>query len=210
MNRFFPILVLAVAALFGSTPTEASTTMRCESTDGRWKACSVDTYGGVTLARQLSRAGCWQGDTWGYDRNRIWVTNGCRAEFRVGGNRPSSSSGNNNGALAGALIMGAIAGAVIANHNDHDRDDDRRPDCGPRGCGDGWGGGGWSGGAERHFTCESTGGRMTWCRQTVNRREHVELTRQLSRGDCQYGRTWGVDRGEVWVDKGCRAEFVIY
>ncbi|WP_461059422.1 DUF3011 domain-containing protein [Silanimonas algicola] len=29
-------------------------------------------------------------------------------------------------------------------------------------------------------------------------------------GDCQFGRTWGVDRGEVWVDKGCRAAFVVY
>lgn len=207
MNRWLPSLLLGAVALFGTMPAVASTTVRCESTDGRWTACRVDTYGGVTLSRQLSRAGCWQGDTWGYDRNRIWVTNGCRAEFRVGGSG-SSSSGGNNGAMAGALIMGAIVGAAIANHHDHD--DDRRPDCGPRGCGDGWGGGGWSGGQERHFTCESQGGRMTWCRQTVGRREHVELTRQLSRGDCQYGRTWGVDRGEVWTDKGCRAEFVIY
>lgn len=207
MSRLLATLLLGIGALLAPPPANASTTLRCESTDGRWTACRVDTYGGVTLSRQLSRAGCWQGDTWGYDRNRIWVTNGCRAEFRIGDRRPSSS-GDHQGAVAGALILGAIAGAVIANHND--RDDDRRPDCGPRGCGDGWGGSGWSGGRERHFTCESREGRMTWCRQTVARREHIELTRQLSRGDCQYGRTWGVDRGEVWVDRGCRAEFVIY
>ena len=37
------------------------------------------------LVDQLSRAGCWKGDTWGYDRRGIWVANGCRAVFRVGG-----------------------------------------------------------------------------------------------------------------------------
>ncbi len=207
MNRWIAVLLIGAAALLAHPAANASTTLRCESNDGRWKACNVDTRGGVTLSRQLSQAGCWQGDTWGYDRNRIWVTNGCRAEFRVGDSRPSSS-GHSNGAVAGALIMGAIVGAAIANHNDHD--DNRRPDCGPRGCNDGWGGGGWSGGPERHFTCESRDGRMTWCRQTVDRRERVELTRQLSRGECTWGRSWGVDRGEVWVDRGCRAEFVIY
>lgn len=206
MNRMLAITTLALAGLLAAMPTEATTTVRCESGDGRWKACNVETRGGVTLSRQLSHAGCWQGDTWGYDRNRIWVTNGCRAEFRVGDRH--SSSDHDSGAVAGALIMGAIVGAVIANHHDHD--DNQRPDCGPRGCGGDWGGGGWSGAQERHFTCESQGGRLTWCRQTVGRREHVEVTRQLSRGDCQYGRTWGVDRGEVWVDQGCRAEFVIY
>lgn len=205
MNRVIPALLLGAVALLGAMPAAASSTVRCESDDGRWKACRVDTHGGVTLTRQLSRAGCWQGDTWGYDRNRIWVTNGCRAEFRVGDHRPSS--GDHDAAVAGALVLGAIAVAAIAHHNDHDDD---RPDCGPRGCGSGWGGSGWSGGPERHFTCESKEGRMTWCRQTVGRREHIELTRQLSRGDCQHGRTWGVDRGEVWVDQGCRAEFVIY
>lgn len=206
MSRRTLLALLAGAALLAPLAAHAATTLRCESTDGRWRACSVDTRGGVTLSRQLSQAGCWQGDTWGYDRNRIWVTNGCRAEFRVGDRRPASD--NHDAAVAGALVLGAIAVAAIAHNND--RDDHHRPDCGPRGCGDGWGGGGWSGGPERHFTCESQGGRMTWCRQNVGRRDRVELTRQLSRGDCQYGRTWGVDRGDVWVDRGCRAEFVIY
>ena len=33
--------------------------------------------------RQLSRAACIQGRTWGYGRNGIWVSDGCRAEFRT-------------------------------------------------------------------------------------------------------------------------------
>ena len=203
MIRSLFALGLTAALLSVSSPALADSTIRCESSDGNWRACSVDTRGGVTLSRQLSRSGCWQGDTWGYDRNRIWVTNGCRAEFRVGSSNPSSR-GNNNGAIAGALIVGAIAGAVIANHND--RDDDRydRPNCGPRGCDNDYGYG-----QSRRFTCESRNGNQQWCGERVGRRDHVDVARQLSRGECQYGRSWGVDRGEVWVDRGCRAEFVI-
>jgi hypothetical protein len=33
------------------------------------------------------------------------------------------------------------------------------------------------------------------------------LERQHSRNACIEGRTWGQDRGGVWVDDGCRATF---
>lgn len=59
-------------------------TIRCESERGRYERCPVDTYGDVRLARQLSRADCIPGRTWGYQRREIWVTDGCRAEFEVG------------------------------------------------------------------------------------------------------------------------------
>ena len=38
---------------------------------------------GVQLVRQLSRAACIQGRSWGYGRNGIWVSDGCRAESRT-------------------------------------------------------------------------------------------------------------------------------
>jgi hypothetical protein len=37
----------------------------------------------------------------------------------------------------------------------------------------------------------------------------VELIRQRSESSCIYGRTWGVARDSVWVDRGCRADFAI-
>jgi hypothetical protein len=43
----------------------------------------VNTRGGVRLSRQISGSACTQGSTWGYDGTRIWVDNGCRAEFQV-------------------------------------------------------------------------------------------------------------------------------
>lgn len=56
---------------------------RCESNDGRVRECAANTRAGVQLVRQLSRAACIQGRTWGYGRHGIWVSEGCRAEFRT-------------------------------------------------------------------------------------------------------------------------------
>lgn len=56
---------------------------RCESNDGRYRECAANTRAGVQLVRQLSRAACIQGRSWGYGRNGIWVSEGCRAEFRT-------------------------------------------------------------------------------------------------------------------------------
>ena len=171
----------------------AQSTITCESRNGQYQSCSANTSGGVTLSRQLSSQGCWQGDTWGYDRNRVWVTRGCRAEFRIG----STSSGNNNGAkVAGALVLGAIVAAAIANKNDRDDHHDNDYD-------NGWGGNG------REIRCESNDGRYTRCGY-VDRRQHVEIRRQLSNQQCIYGRNWGVDDRQLWTDDGCRAVFVVY
>ena len=175
----------------------AQSTITCESRGGQYQSCSANTSGGVTLSRQLSSQGCWQGDTWGYDRNRVWVTRGCRAEFRVGG----TSSSNNTGAkVAGALVLGAIVAAAIANKN-NDRDDRYDNDY-DNGYGGGYGNG-------REIRCESTSGRYTTCGY-VDRRQHVEIRRQLSNQQCIYGRNWGVDGRQLWTDDGCRAVFVVY
>ncbi len=53
----------------------------CSSRNLRLQACQVDTSGGVEFLKQLSRASC--NGNWGYDRQGIWVNNGCRAKFRV-------------------------------------------------------------------------------------------------------------------------------
>jgi hypothetical protein len=61
----------------------ASETIRCESNNNGRNYCPVNTRGGVRLSRQISGSPCTQGSTWGYESNRIWVDNGCRADFRV-------------------------------------------------------------------------------------------------------------------------------
>ena len=57
----------------------------CASDERRRETCRVDTSEGARLIRQLSRAKCVQGETWGFERNGIWVDDGCAGEFQVGG-----------------------------------------------------------------------------------------------------------------------------
>ena len=57
--------------------------------------------------------------------------------------------------------------------------------------------------------CESYNSQYAECQFCAN--GVVRLGRQLSESACIQGRTWDYDgaRGRIWVDRGCRAEFVI-
>lgn len=56
--------------------------VRCESSSGRSKLCTMDTRRGVELVRQLSRSACIRDQSWGWNAQGVWVSGGCRAEFR--------------------------------------------------------------------------------------------------------------------------------
>lgn len=77
--------------------------------------------------------------------------------------------------------------------------------------GTGYGDGGYpgypgpGGGNGQTFRCESKDGRYRQC--DSGGRGRIDLVRQLSDAACIEGRTWGRERGGVWVDRGCRAEF---
>lgn len=58
-------------------------TVRCESWNYQPARCAANTRGGVYLSRVI-KGNCEQGQTWGWDRNGIWVAGGCRADFTVG------------------------------------------------------------------------------------------------------------------------------
>jgi hypothetical protein len=60
---------------------------------------------------------------------------------------------------------------------------------------------------EQRVRCESRDGRRNEC--DVNLRGYrIADVREISRADCDIGRNFGYDDGGVWVDEGCRAEFV--
>src|ERR1700723_4265779 len=59
---------------------------------------------------------------------------------------------------------------------------------------------------EGRLTCASNNGRYRYCRADTQNR--VQLTRQLSGSRCNQGYSWGFDYRGIWVDRGCRAEFV--
>jgi len=83
---------------------------------------------------------------------------------------------------------------------DRDRDQDRGQDRGrdaDRGRGQG-----------ASITCSSNDGRRAYC-QVDTRDAEVRMVRQISGSPCRQGETWGWDGRGIWVDRGCRAEFVV-
>lgn len=55
------------------------------------------------------------------------------------------------------------------------------------------------------LVCESSRDRYRECRTPFQGR--AQLLEQLSREECIEGRSWGWERGLVWVDRGCAARF---
>jgi hypothetical protein len=74
----FLIIISCVA------PVLFAETIRCESDRGHRHECSFDGWGRVELLRQVSRTDCIEGRTWGVaGRHAVWVSDGCRADFRI-------------------------------------------------------------------------------------------------------------------------------
>lgn len=204
--------------------------VRCESNEGRTRECPT-SGGRVVVERQLSRGACIEGVNWGYGRNGIWVSQGCRADFRVldwgrpGGPgyggivRCESDDGRyqrcalpdrgraqlvrqlSRSACIEGRTWGSDYGSVWVAQGC------RAEFTTTRGPARGWGDYG-EGIGGRVFRCESDDGRYTEC--AANTRAGVQLVRQLSRAACIEGRTWGYGRGGIWVAQGCRAEFRSY
>ena len=61
--------------------------------------------------------------------------------------------------------------------------------------------------ADKSVRCESQNNQYKMCR--VDTHGYVRLEKQLSNSECRQGRSWDYDRRGIWVDDGCRAEFVV-
>ncbi len=61
--------------------------------------------------------------------------------------------------------------------------------------------------AQTIVTCSSDDGGRHYCNADTSR--GVKLGKQRSGSPCQQGRTWGVDQRGLWVDRGCRADFIV-
>lgn len=90
--------------------------IRCESKSSKTVRCNVRTDNRVVLMEQ-HRGTCTQGRSWGYDRNGVWVSRGCRATFAYGygdrweSDRPDKDKGPSTGAIIGGIV---VAGGLIA------------------------------------------------------------------------------------------------
>ncbi|WP_308256480.1 DUF3011 domain-containing protein [Geminocystis sp. GBBB08] len=124
LHRLALISAISVGFFSQAHPASAESRITCESYRGRYNFCNVDTRGGVRFVRQISNAQCREGSTWGYERNGIWVDQGCSAEFAVrdrGGNNNNNNNyntgGDNTGAIIGGLVVGAITTALASGSN---------------------------------------------------------------------------------------------
>ncbi|MGF6419159.1 hypothetical protein ABH900_002662 [Stenotrophomonas sp. AN71] len=55
----------------------------CESYEQKDKECRIRVRRDVRLIKQKSATPCIEDRNWGWDRRGVWVSDGCRAEFRV-------------------------------------------------------------------------------------------------------------------------------
>jgi len=56
----------------------------------------------------------------------------------------------------------------------------------------------------QRFSCNSHGHGYTQCPAPHGR---IRMVQRHSNASCREGRDWGISRGTVWVDNGCRATF---
>jgi hypothetical protein len=208
----------------------------CSSRNSQFQSCRANTRGGVEFVRQLSRSSCNR--NWGYDDQGIWVTNGCRASFRLipfytndndfQNSVVSCSSRNLRRAICPADTRGGVRlkkqksrascrgnWGFTANHIWVDK-----------GCRatfqlninsnqhnnsrqPGYGRG------DHHSPSQPQNSNIL-C-ESLNSRHttcaiplgaKVQLLRQLSRSSCN--NNWGYNRREIWVSNGCRAEFSVF
>ena len=210
--------------------------VRCESDEGRERECQAPVQTRLTLLRQISDAPCIEGQTWGSTRNgRVWVRGGCRGDFGPaqgwGGAtgygqsagtafRCESQGGRHQECRAPvqgrqALLRQLSDTACVEGQTWGSREGGVwvRGGCrGEFGPAQGWGTGGWGQpvggyGDGSQITCSSDNQRYNVCAWN-SRWGYPRLLEQLSQDACLEGSTWGYDnRGQIWVDRGCRGRF---
>jgi len=225
----YPTTTPAQPVYGSSTVNTYGTLVRCESINNTRETCTVDARDRmIAVNQQLSANPCILGRSWGVsnDRDEIWVNDGCRAEFQVGGS---------------TVARGAFGRSIVCESQNNGKE--RCPvdtsygvqlarQISKNGCvrGDDWGfdeNGVWVDhgcraefvlGGDQRFTPMTSSSRATVvCESQNDVTNHcaadtyygVALARQLSNSMCVRGETWGYDAKGIWVRKGCRAEFVV-
>lgn len=206
-------------------PAAAQTTITCESQNNQFRDCRVETGGKVRLAQNISNTRCEYGRTWGFDWNSVWVDRGCRGKFMVNASGGGYESGNwgqrvrcesQNGSFKICnvatygyvrLVQQISQSPCVAGRTWGYQNNQIWVGNGCRadfevGSGDS----NWDGDV-RVVTCSSNDGRYSRC--FARTEGQVSLRKQLSSQACVFRRTWGYDQNGIWVDNGCRAQFVV-
>lgn len=221
-------VVLPLSAQAGPTGY-AGQVVRCESRDMEWVHCEMPVEEGVDLVRQLSGNSCIRGTEWGTDRSGVWVTLGCRAEFRSRASARADDDGPSRNVrrvlrcesrgrpqncpvvLQGAPVRLLRQLSSMPCRENHSWGVRRNEIWVTRGCQGDFEIGATDGSGflnvPRTVVCESKSRQRRFCGASISK--SVRLSKQLSGSPCEEGRGWGWDARGVWVDKGCRAEFQV-
>jgi hypothetical protein len=166
--------------------------VKCESNDGRRNYCGNYDYQRVRLERQISESPCVNGRSWGVDDRGLWVDNGCRAYFTVGGRSRSGGYREN----------GDHGGAYSGYTNNGWWDPDPNDSWPPRGD---WRGGKWSSGGACFYQDREFRGSFFCMRRGEQREELGGYGDQISSI-----RTFGGARVTIYDDRnfsGARETF---
>ena len=209
----------------------------CSSVDNRYRECAVPFRGTAVITQQISRSACIEGRTWGQKPGAVWVRNGCRARFgivRTGNTGPQPGSNrmvvcasnqdryrecetgfrgrvelvnrlNNSQACIEGRSWGQREGIVWvrngcrAQFQSVGRRGPRDDDYGDNN--------NWNRDDNYSVTCSSIDNRRQLCTWDP-RYGTPRIVQRISNNNCIEGRDWGYDnRGQLWVDAGCRARF---
>jgi len=222
-------LLLWIAVLGPVTGRLLAQTVACSSDDGQKHYCAADTRYGARLVQQKGTAPCTEGKTWGFDEEGIWVDKGCAGEFALGRSETAAPApadaqmvtcSSENGARkycpiptrGGVTLVKKRSDAACIHGSSWGFDD--KGVWVNRGCSADFVIGVPShpeaSGPPRNETvsCISDDGRRNYCEVDLQGAK-VQLTRQLSSAPCQLGSSWGYDKEGIWVDRGCRGDFLV-
>jgi hypothetical protein len=214
---------------FQPGPGQGQGTIRCSSDNGKRNWCNIGNARDAQLVRQVSGSPCVRGSTWGIDQRGLWVDNGCRADFAIGGGggyyppqpgpgqgtiRCSSDNGKRNwcniGNARDARLINQVSGSPCVRGSTWGVDN--RGLWVDNGCRADFAIGGSYGPPpppqQQLVTCSSNNGKRNWC--DIGNSRDVQLLRQISGSPCVRGSTWGIDQRGLWVDNGCRADFRVH
>jgi len=206
----------------------------CSSEDGEKHYCEADTRYGARLARQRSTAPCKENESWGYDEQGIWVDKGCGGDFTLGGGHAGTEAGGTE--LGQTITCASESGKRTNCPADTSNGVQLVRQLSEARCKEGssWGhdkNGIWVDkgcrgefvvGVAAHpadagqgpsaksqtISCTSDDGKKNYC-DVDTQGAQVKLVRQQGMQPCMDGSTWGYDRRGIWVDRGCRGEFVV-
>jgi len=159
MLRNLAVVAGALFIIAGCSSSPSTRTVSCASKGDVFTNCERVGSSAVSLTRQVSDTPCIENVSWGVRDGQLWVDQGCRAEFLVGGRAIPTTVVGTSPALGGTAV-----------------------------------------------TCESRDNRLTRCPASTY--GGVRLARQISDSPCIFDRTWGWDTQGIWVNEGCRAEFM--